>query len=352
MGLKLRLGDLGWVLLVGGGTLVANGTPLDNNLADGLLNALTYNVLQFGLPAVLLTRLANERVDAGQLPAWLAYPGVVLLTIGLGVWVIAPSLYPVLGKVDWWTSKEDFNLAGSSFVWHSLGMTVYVQQRYSRRAQARLKALQEDAAERERKLAAAQLLALQARVDPALLSERLATIDHELLDQPERAQARLAALIGWLRALQPHVEAELSTLAREIHALRAYACLMSADALHTERLHLAGLNDPPEWPLAPLVLLPLLRPLLDEGQARWSLSLLAHGNSAELRLQALGPDAERARVAATRVPLQELARRLHAVHGEQASLRLADELGALPLFKLSWPIPASPASSATAISSA
>lgn len=342
MDLKLKLGDFGWVLLVGGGTLVANGTPLDNNLGDGLLNALIYNVLQFGLPAVLLTQLANERVDAGKLPAWLAYPCVVLLTIGLGVWVIAPSLYPVLGKVEWWTSKEDFNLAGSSFIWHSLGMTVYVQQRYSKRAQARLKALQEDAAERERKLAAAQLLALQARVDPAL---RLATIDRELLEQPERAQARLAALIAWLRALQPHVEAELSTLAREVHALRAYASLMSADALHTERLHLAGLNEPPEWPLAPLVLLPLLRPLLDEGQTMWSLSLLATSTQAELQLQALGPDAERARAAATRVPLQELARRLQAVHGEQASLQLQDPPEALPLFKISWPIAAPAATS-------
>ncbi len=336
MAVKFARGDLGWVLLVGGGTLVANGTPLGNP-ADGVLTALTYNVLQFGLPAVLLTRLANELVDTRKLPALLAYPTVVLLTIVLGVWVIAPSLYPVLGKADWWGRKEDFSLAGSSFIWHSLGMTVYLQQRYSRRAQARLKSLQEEAAERERKLAAAQLLALQARVDPALLSERLATIDTELVEQPARGQARLAALIELLRALQPHVEAELSTLARELVALRSYASLVSADARSTERLHLAGLNDPPEWPLAPMVLLPLVRPLLDEGTTLWSLSLLAAEGRAELWLQALGPDAERTQAAAARVPMAELNQRLRAVHGNQSSLTLA--ANEMPLFKLNWPIP-------------
>jgi hypothetical protein len=139
-------------------------------------------------------RRADALVDAGRLSSGLAYPAVVVVTIGLGVWVIAPALYPVPGKADWWTVESDLYLAGSSFVWHALGMTVYVQQRFSRRAQARLLALQATAAERERQLAAAQLLTLQARVDPALLSDRLARIDAELQTQPLQAQARLAAL--------------------------------------------------------------------------------------------------------------------------------------------------------------
>lgn len=221
-------------------------------------------------------------------------------------------------------------------------MAVYAQLRFSRRAQARLAALQDAAAQRERQLAATQLLALQARVDPALLSERLAALDAELLTAPARAQDRLAALIELLRALQPHLEAQVSTLARELTALRAYARMVSTDAQHTERLHLAGLaapQEPPDWPLAPLVLLPLVRPLLDEGNTLWSLSLHAGDGVAELRLQALGPDAPRTRAAAARVPVAELARRLRAVHGHDAWLALvADE--ELPRFRLTWPTPA------------
>lgn len=344
MALKPALapGDLGWMLLVGAATLVANGTPLGNRSAADIdvLNALAYNVLQFGAPAVLLLRTADALVDGGRLRSWQAYPAVVLLTVGLGVWVIAPALYPVLGKADWWGLEQDFVLTGTTFVWHALGVTVYVQLRFSRRAQARLQALQDAAAERERRLAAARLLALQARVDPALLSERLAIIDTELARDPQRGQARLAALIELLRALQPHAEAEVSTLAREIAALRAYARLVSADAQHTERLHVAGLapgQDWPDWPLAPMVLLPLVRPLLDEGSTLWSLSLQSSGGVAELRLRALGPDLTLTRLAAERVPLAELDRRLRAVHGESASLALFIE--DMPLFKLTWPTP-------------
>lgn len=338
LSLQFKPGDLGWMLLVGAATLVANGTPLNNGMSPpGMMNALAYNVLQFGVPAVLLLRLADALVDTHRLPPWMAYPAVVPITVVCGVWFIAPALYPILGKVDWWTSANDYALASTTFVWHSLGLAVYVQLRFSLRAQARLQMLQGAVAQRERQLAATQLLALQARVDPALLSERLAAIDAELETQPRRGQARLAALIELLRALQPHLEAEVSTLAREIIALRAYARLVSADALNTERVHLAGLLDPPELPLAPMVLLPLVRPLLDEGTTLWSLSLQTGVGVGELRLQALGPDAQHTQRAALRVPVGELSHRLRAVHGDGASLTLSTE--DMPLFKLTWPIP-------------
>lgn len=373
MGPPLR--DLGWMLLVGAGTLVANGTPLANTLDNGLFSPLAYNVVQFGMPAVLLTRAANELVDARRLPAWLAYPAVVLATILGGIWVIAPLLQSALGKVDWWGPAQDLNLAATSVAWHALGMTVYVQRRRSRRAQAWLEAAQEAAATRQRQLAAAQLLALQARVDPELLSDQLGVIDAELARTPPRALARLAALIELLRAQQPHLNAEVSTLTREATALRAYASLVGPDAgdrstqevasprtSHlTSRLHLAAnLADPPAWPLAPMVLLPLLRPLLEAEGTLWSLSLhTAPGQAtnqtanqaitqaaspgatqAQLRLQALGPDEATTRAAAARVPLDELSGRLQAVHGPRAGLVLSPT--GLPLFTLTWPVPAGP----------
>lgn len=336
--LPLRSSDLGWMALVGAATLVANGTPLSTTMSTTeTLQALAYNIIQFGVPAVLLLRLADALVDARLLPATLAYVGVVGLTVVGGIWLIAPLLYPWLGKADWWTWEDDFGLASTTLIWHGLGVAVYVQLRFSRRTQARLAALRDAAGQRERQLAATQLLALQARVDPALLSGRLAAIDAELLTHQQRAQDRLAALIELLRALQPHVEAQVSTLAREITALRAYARLVSADAQHTERLHLASLDDPPELALAPMVLLPLVRPLLDEGTTLWSLSLHVSDGVAELRLQALGPDAARTRAAVDLVPVAELSQRLRAVHGKEAGLTLLAE--ELPVFKLTWPAP-------------
>jgi hypothetical protein len=43
------------------------------------------------------------------------------------------------------------------------------------------------------------------------------------------------------------------------------------------------------------VLLPLVRPLLDDDGSLWSLSLHPRPGGAELRLQALGPDPQRTR---------------------------------------------------------
>jgi hypothetical protein len=330
--------DLVWAVIVGAATLVANGTPFGNGgvEADALVGLL-YNVLQFGLPCLVGVRLADAAVDAGRLPALLAYPAVVLATVGLGVWVIAPLLWPLLGKVAWWSQAEDWRLASSTLVWHTVGMGVYAQMRLAARTERRLLERQQRAAEHARQLAATRLLTLQARVDPALLFERLQRIDDELAQKPQRAPARLAALIDLLRAQQPHLEAELSTLAREVQVLRAYARLMSADAQHTERLHLAGLDAPPDWPLAPMVLLPLVRPLLDAGSSLWSLQLTGQG----LRLQALGPDQGHALEAARRVPLAEVRARLAAVQGEHLALGFdAGGEGLLPAFQLDWiPIP-------------
>lgn len=311
--------DLGWAALVGTATLVANGTPLAHTAVEAnAFTGLAYNILQFGLPAVLLVRLADRAVDDDRLPPWLAYPAAVLATVVLGVWVIAPLLWPVLGKAPWWNEQEDWNLALQTGFWHALGMGVYAHLRGASRAQERLLQVQRRAADRERRLAATRLLTLQARVDPALLFERLQCIDAELATAPPRAQARLAALIDLLRAQQPHLEAELSTLPRELQVVRAYARLISVDGQHTERLHLAAPSSTPEWPLAPMVLLPLVRALLDEGRCTWSLAVTPTG----LTLQALGPDADTATHAAAAVPLHELRERLRAVHGSRVDLVL------------------------------
>jgi Histidine kinase len=345
--------DIGWVALIGAATLVANGTPLDN-AADTGAPAWIFSALQFGVPAVLAVRLADAAVDARRVPAWLAYAAAVATTVLLGVWVIAPALNAVFGQPTWWTSFNDFRLASTTAVWHGLGMAVYVQVRSSQQAQARLLVLQGGALAHQRALAGARLAALQARVEPELLFERLQHIHAELRDDPPTARARLIALIELLRAVQPHTQwqaqAAASSLAREVDALRAYTLLMSPDGRDAQRLQLSGRDsanawdESPAWPIAPLVLLPLVRPLLADGHTRWRLSLHGNGENKELRLQALGPDAASTRAASGRPPVDLLNERLRAVHGASASLtRHLGTAQQLPSFSLCWPVPAAAA---------
>lgn len=325
-----------WALFIGAGTLFANGTPFGNDPGAGWFNALVYNVLQFGVPLVFAVQLADAAVDARRAPPMLAYGLATLGTVVLGVWGVAPMLWPLLGKAPWWTSLNDWVLAATTLGWHALGVAVYAQRRFSQRAQRRLEQAQRAQQAHEQALAATRLLALQARVEPLLLFERLQRIDGELRDRPERARHRLAALIALLRAQQLHLDAARSTLGRELEAVDAYARLQSQDGHHTERLHLAPLEAWSEHPIAPLVLLPLVRPLL-ALPGLWQLTPTpsAPGQLA-LRLQGLGPDPDTAFHAAAQVPLAVLNERLQAVHGPGAALVLNRD-GPLPAFVLQWP---------------
>lgn len=323
-----------WALFVGAATLFANGTPFGDsgNSADAL-SGLSYNILQFGFPLVLLLSWAHRLVDAKLLPPLAAYALVVVVEVPLGVWVIAPPLGPLLGSADWWTSYNDFVLASTTLFWHALGVGVVAQRRQSLKAQARRLQAEQDHAQRQRELAATELLALQARVDPPLLFERLKTIDRELQQDPPRARRRLVALIELLRALQPHAQAKVSSLERELEALRAYACLSSLDAEGSERLLIKVADALLPLPMAPLVLLPLLRPLLAAPGLIWQLSADA-SQPPRLHIAALGPDRAQTLAAAQQVELGLLRQRLQAVLGPEAELSLNDEH--LPRFELRW----------------
>lgn len=330
-----RWAHVGWAVAVGAATLFANGTPLGGNGPGfNLLNALTYNVLQFGFPLVLLLGWAHRLVDADQIPPQLAYPLVVLVEVPLGVFFVGPALTPLLGTVPWWTVWNDVILLCTTLIWHALGVAVAVQRHLSQRSALRLEAAEQAHAERARELAATELLALQARVDPPLLFERLQAIDAELARDPARASRRLGALIDLLRALQPHAQARESTLGRELDAVDAYARLISQEARGPERLHLAVPEGLRELPMAPLVLLPLLRPLLASPGLLWQLSVDA--GARRLQLAGLGPTRAALQTAAARVELAPLRRRLAAVLGPRATLDL-DESGELPSFTLQWP---------------
>lgn len=331
-----------WAVFIGAANLFSNGIPFMNSgLEVNTLSALAYNVLEFGFPLLLALHLADRAVDQGRVGVLPAYGLAVLTTTVCGVWVIGPLLAPLLGKVDWWNWMADIGLAGTSSVWLGLGVAVYAQQRLQRRARVRLREAQSTHAQAQRELAAARLLALQARVDPALLFERLQTVDVELEQVPMRARARLDALIDWLRALQPHADARVSTLGRECQAVAAYARMTSADARHTERLHLQIDGRLAEHPLAPQLLLPLARGLLNEAGTLWSLR--ADGlpdQGLQLRIEALGPDLERAARAVAALDLDGLRRDLQAVHGRAARLTIDSE----PLPRLTLTLPPWPAS--------
>jgi hypothetical protein len=329
---------------VGAGTLFATGTPMRHAGDMALFIPWLYHAVQFGLPLVLALRWADHRVRQGT-PSWLAHGLAVVVSVGAGTWVIGHALWPVLGKQPWWGPTDDLWLALTVGLFAALGVSVYAQANERRRVQARLEAGLQAAAVEQQQLALARLLALQARVEPAVLFEALVRVQRRLPHDSAAAQAQLTDLIALLRALQPAptrsgLPAQASSLARELSLVRAYARV--AALAHWQPPQLTVFEPEPALRaarLVPMLLLPVLRKLLvqAEGTAgegghsasdRWQLQARArpdpsgHGRWVLLVWNA-GPGGERALAQAARDRdfWADLQQRLSAVHGPTAALR-------------------------------
>lgn len=87
---------------------------------------------------------------------------------------------------------------------------------------ARLQALDE-----ERDVCETELRAMQARVDPDVLFESLRSVDHAYASDPAVGQARLDALIRFLRAALPGKTAVRSTVEHELELAESYLELVA-----------------------------------------------------------------------------------------------------------------------------
>lgn len=86
--------------------------------------------------------------------------------------------------------------------------------------QAALDALQREEAEKQ--LVRAQLMALQAQIEPHFLFNSLAHLDGLIATDPPAARRLLQSLIGFLRRSLAHTRAEQCTLEQEFTLLRSY----------------------------------------------------------------------------------------------------------------------------------
>ncbi|WP_454055948.1 sensor histidine kinase [Cupriavidus sp. Marseille-Q8015] len=91
--------------------------------------------------------------------------------------------------------------------------------------QAALDALQREEAEKQ--LVRAQLMALQAQIEPHFLFNSLANLDGLIATDPRAARQLLQRLIGFLRMSLTHTRAEQCTLRQEFELLRSYLEIQS-----------------------------------------------------------------------------------------------------------------------------
>ena len=281
-----------------------------------------YNVFEFGLPFVFFVRVADRAVADG-VPRWLAYALVVLGVIAIGVWVIGPLIFPIIGGDPDWGIDKDVHLAFSLLLPFAVATVAYANWRRERDTLERLHSAEIARARQEQLVQSARLLALQTRVEPQFLFDALHRVRNLIEPSAAAAERLLGDLIALLRTMQPAAGATASTLAREIGLVQAYARASEAAALQEPRLQMHAHDDALQARFAPLVLLPALRSLVgDAPDSHWQVGAMCIDG--RLRM-VITPSANLASAvtALTSLDCTSLQQRLAAVHGGDARLAVS-----------------------------
>ena len=277
-----------------------------------------YHACQFGLPIVFAVCIADRAVDQGarQLEA---YGMAVAATLLLGGWAgnvlvgmadprKAVSLVPPV-----WIMLAMAPLLG-------LGTAAYADWRHERQMCARARAREIQRARQQQCARSAQLLALQARVEPQLLFETMKGVEALLATSPADADRRLADLIALLRAMLPLGGATATTLGREVALVESYGRVVQTPMLQSPALQWSIAADAAPAMLAPMVLLPVLKNLVAAGAT--GLRVSAQREAERLRLRIAVTSAPGKATPAITLDVEALRERLAAVHGDSARVDL------------------------------
>lgn len=168
----------------------------------------------------------------------------------------------------------------------------YFNRRRDLGVAAALHAAEVARADAQRGTLAADLQAMQARVEPTFLFETLGAIG-ELYDRDPAAGERiLDELISYLRATLPDLRGSSSTLGREAELARAYFAILDIDAKRRLSLDVNADPDVSNVVVPPMIILPLLtaalRPHDGASAAATSLRLEARSDRERVRISLVG----------------------------------------------------------------
>lgn len=303
--------------------------------ASGLLAGMC----AMGLLGVLYAALARRATGAAVVQAAVLAVGEFIF----GVLVLAIVLSAVIVVVpDSVASKlTTTGLLGDVVVFGFTGLALWVAgrswwQHAARQAEAARSEVREAqalalAAERGRELARSELQVLHAQVEPHFLWNTLGNVQHLIRKDPELAARLTGLLIRYLRSSLPRLRQEASSLEEEFASARTYLELMRIRM--GERLSIAEElpDELRQEPLAPLLLQTLVENAVKHGVepkvgsvcVRIGAAALPDGRMAvEVADNGVGLKASAA-TAGTGLGLRSVRERLQLMHGDLASLSIA-----------------------------
>ena len=220
--------------------------------------------------------------------------GAVLIGVPLGQWIARTILCLNAGaNPEPWRAdslRMSFIIAmlaalGATYFYWSRGKLAALQR------QAALDAL--DREEAEKQVVRAQLMALQAQIEPHFLFNVLAHVDVLIARDPVGARRLLQHLIGFLRTSLSHARAEQCTLAQEFALLRAYLDIQALRFGSRLRFSVALDDSIANIVIPPMLIQPLvenavvhgIEPAREGGEIALSARLSAHPEGERLVLE-------------------------------------------------------------------
>lgn len=217
-------------------------------------------LVMFSLIAIPRHALWGDGPPSKKLFPWIVV-AAVLIGVPLGQWIARTILCLNSNNTEPWRA-DSLRMSFIIAMLAALGATYYYWSRGKLAAlqrQAALDALEREEAEKQ--VVRAQLMALQAQIEPHFLFNVLAHVDVLIARDPAGARRLLQHLIGFLRTSLSHARAEQCTLAQEFALLRAYLDIQALRFGSRLRFSLA-LDDA----IADIVIPPMLiQPLVENA---------------------------------------------------------------------------------------
>ena len=211
--------------------------------------------------AVVETRgwTQRKRIAAYVTVAVVATVGTLLVFGG-----VTRSLNLSTSKWPWWV--QFWGNSGPTLVHSLFAIALYRMWRQARERAAALREMQRTRVELLRQTAQADLLAMQARIDPGFLFDSLQAIDRAYVAEPARGRRLIDALIDYLRGVLPGIDSAASTLGKECDLARAYLELARERYCLDLHVEVAATNAR-SAPFPPMLVLPIVGDIVKSSRA-------------------------------------------------------------------------------------
>jgi len=245
--------------------------------------------------AVLAAVAAENTFNEGSVRS-LRYPAAVIIASAVGTWILWIFSPPMsersvkglaalaqLGDMRLMLLGRDFLSALYICI---VVVALHAVLEAGHKAAAALHTARLQALDDEHDACAAELGAMQARVDPELLFESLRAIDAAYANDPVLGQAKLEALIRFLRAALPGMPRGRSTVEHERELVEAYLALVASGSPAVNRPVFTSTPATMHQEIPPMILLPLVRwALANESAEGLTISLNSRSSRSGDRLE-------------------------------------------------------------------